>query len=138
MNSPAVNTKLLPVLAGMVWSAVGLVLAAVAVYWLAITRASWILPLAAGLVVGLLVYRLGFLRLVRRNKARLYARAEGREKVCIFAFQSWRSYVIVVVMMALGYYLRHLPISRVYLVPVYLAIGAGLFLASLHYYSGAQ
>ena len=138
MNSPAVNRKVLRLLAGVVWTAVGLALCAMAVYWLAITPGNWIVPLITGIIVGTLVYYFGFLRLVQVNKARIYMQAPGKNKVCLFAFPSWRSYVIVVVMVALGYILRHLAVSRLYLVPIYLAIGIGLFLASLHYYSAAQ
>ncbi len=138
MNSPAVNRKVLLILAGVVWSVVGLALSIVAVYWLEVTEGNWIIPLMMGVVAGLIVYRFGFLRIVRPNKARIDAMASDKDKVCIFAFQSWRSYIIIVVMVALGYALRHLPISRIYLVPVYLAIGVGLFLGSLHYYSDAQ
>jgi hypothetical protein len=43
--------------------------------------------------------------------------------------------VIIIVMMVLGYTLRHLPIPRVYLAPIYLGIGLGLFLSSLKYYA---
>jgi hypothetical protein len=125
-------------LAGLVWTAVGLVLCSMAVYWLVTSDAGWLLPLAAGLILGTLVYYLGFRRLVKKNKARIYAQAPGKSKICLFAFQSWKSYVTIAVMMALGYTLRHLPVARVSLVPVYLAIGVGLFLASLHYYSSGQ
>jgi len=138
VNSPAVDRKALRFLAGIVWSTVGLALCAVAVYWLVTAPGNWIAPLLIGLIVGLLVYRFGFLRLARENKARISAQAPGKDKVCLFAFQNWRSYVIIVVMVALGYTLRHLAISRLYLAPIYLAIGLGLFLASLHYYSGAE
>jgi hypothetical protein len=138
MNSPAVDRKVLRLLAGVVWTGVGLALCAIAVYWLATTRGNWIVSLALGIIVGTLVYYFGFLRLAQKNKTRIYLQAPGKDKVCLFAFQSWRSYIIIVVMMALGYFLRHLAVSRLYLVPIYLAIGVGLFLASLHYYSAAQ
>jgi len=138
MKAPAVHRRTLRFLAGIVWCVVGLALSAVAVYWLVTAPGNRIAPLLIGLIVGQLVYRFGFLRLARENKARISAQALGKDKVCLFAFQNWRSYVIIVVMMALGYTLRHLPISRLYLAPIYLAIGLGLFLASLHYYSGAE
>ena len=137
MDTPAVNRRTLRILAGIVWTMVGLALSAVAVYWLIVTKGNWIVPLIIGLIAGSIVYRWGFLRLVQQNLSRIESQADGRDKVCIFAFQSWRSYIIIVVMMTLGYVLRHLSISRLYLVPVYLTIGTGLFLASLHYYSNS-
>jgi hypothetical protein len=133
-----VNRKVLLLLAGLVWTVVGLALCAMAVYWLAITRGNWIVPLTSGMIAGTLAYYFGFLRLVQENKDRIYMQAPGKNMICLFAFQSWRSYVIIVVMVALGYFLRHLSVSRLYLVPIYLTIGLGLFLASLHYYSAAK
>lgn len=137
MNSPMVNRKVLLLLAGVVWTGVGFALSAVAVYWLSITPGNWIFPFFTGIIVGILVYYYGFLRLVKKNTARIYTQAPGKNKVCLFAFQSWSSYVIIIVMMALGYTLRHFVVSRLYLVPIYLSIGLGLILASLHYYSAA-
>ena len=116
---------------------VGLALCSMAVYWLFTVPGNWIIALLTGLIAGLIVYYFGFLKLVRKNRTRIREQAPGDRKVCLFAFQSWRSYIIIIIMMALGFTLRHLPISRMYLVPVYLAIGIGLFLASLHYYSKA-
>jgi hypothetical protein len=138
MKSPEVNRKTLLLLAGVVWTGVGLALCALAIYWLSVTPGNWILPLFTGIIVGMLVYYFGFLRLVKKNTDRIYTQAPGKNKVCLFAFQSWSSYVIIIVMMAVGYILRHFVVSRLYLVPIYLAIGLGLFLASFHYYSAAK
>jgi len=135
MKSPAVDRKVVRLLAGMVWTAVGLALCAVSVYWLTNTDGNWIVPLVIGIIVGIAVYYFGFSRLVIKNRTRIEKQSPGKDKICLFAFQSWRNYIIVVVMMAMGYTLRHLGISRNYLVPVYMAIGVGLFLSSLLYYS---
>jgi hypothetical protein len=137
MNSPAVSRKVLRLTAGVVWTAVGLALCVAAAHWLVVTHSHWIVPLSMGVIVGAFIYRFGFLRLVNKNKARISEQAPGSNKVCLFAFQSWRSYGIIIIMMGMGYGLRHLSISRIYLVPIYMAIGIGLFLASLHYYAGA-
>ena len=121
-------------LAGVVWSAVGIVLIGMAGHWalLGVGRAA--IPLAIGILGGAAIYRFGFSKLADINLARIYSQAPGKDKVCVFAFQNTRSYIIVVIMVALGYTLRHLPVQRIYLVPIYLAIGLGLFLASLRYY----
>jgi len=122
-------------MAGIVWSIVGLALCAAAVYWLVVTDGQRVIPSILGIVIGVIVYRFGFSRLAKRNKQRIYEQAPGKEKVCLFAFQNWRSYIIIVFMMLLGYTLRHLPISKLYIAPIYLAIGLGLFLSSLTYYT---
>jgi hypothetical protein len=137
MNLTMVDRKALLLLGGIIWTAVGLALCAAAVYWLATTGGDRILPLAAGMIAGTFVYYFGFLRLVKKNMIRINELAPGKNKVCLFAFQSWRSYTTIIIMMAMGYFLRHLAVSRLYLVPIYLAIGIGLFLASLHYYFAA-
>ena len=57
------------------------------------------------------------------------------EKICIFAFQRWTSYPLVLLMISLGVILRlYSPIPKPYLAILYLGIGSGLFLASLRYY----
>lgn len=90
--------------------------------------------LALGVVGGIVIYRYGFATLVDRNLSRIYEQAPGKDKVCVFAFQNTRSYIVIMVMMAMGYGLRHLPVPRIYLAPVYLAIGLALFLASVGYH----
>ena len=134
MNAPAAKREILVLLAGLVWSAVGIVLIGMAGYWALLDTDQAAIPLAIGILVGAAVYHFGFSRLAGINLDRIYAQAPGKDKVCVFAFQNTRSYIIVVIMMALGYTLRHLPVQRTYLVPIYLAIGLGLFLASLRYY----
>jgi hypothetical protein len=135
MNSPAVDRKVLRILAGLVWSAVGLGLCLAAARWLTADPRHAALPSLLGIGVGFLVYRFGFARLARRNRQRIYAQSPGKHKVCLFAFQNWRSYIIAVVMMVLGYTLRHLPVSKMSIAPIYLAIGLGLLLSSLIYYA---
>lgn len=135
MRSPEAKRSTLILVAGLVWTIVGLGLIGVAAGWLWRSGVSVWLPGLAGVVAGLIAYRFGFLRLVRANLDRLQEQSPGKERVCIFAFQNWRSYIIIVVMMLLGYTLRHLPVPKVYLAPVYLTIGLGLFLSSWHYYT---
>ena len=135
MNSPSVSRSVLRILAGIVWSTVGLGLCAAAVYWLTTTPGNRLLPTIVGVIAGVIVYYFGFRKLVIKNKARIYEQAQGKDKVCLFAFQSWKSYLIIVVMVILGYVVRHLPVSRLYIAPIYLTIGIGLLLASLHYYT---
>ncbi len=121
-------------MAGILWSAVGLILMAVSIKWSMSAPGEIIYFIIPGLLAGILVYRFGFLKLVITNLERIFSQAPGKEKVCIFAFQDTRSYIIMMIMMLMGYTLRHVPISKVFLVPIYLTVGLGLFLSSLHYY----
>lgn len=134
MNPPAAPRKTLVLLAGILWSVVGLVLAGVAVRWLSVVHRNVVLAVAVAIAGGLVVHRFGFSRLAATNLTRIYGQAPGKDKVCVFAFQNTRSYIIIALMMLLGYTLRHLPIPKFYLAPIYGAIGLGLFLSSLRYY----
>ncbi|MBN1211117.1 MAG: hypothetical protein JXA92_00940 [candidate division Zixibacteria bacterium] len=135
MKTPAADRKVLILLAGLVWSLVGLGLMTAAAYWLAAESRGIAVALGVSIIAGVLIYRLGFSKLALKNIVRIMQQAPGKDKVCLFAFQDTRSYFIVVIMMAMGYTLRHLPLPRIYLVPVYLSLGLGLLLASLRYYS---
>jgi hypothetical protein len=84
-----------------------------------------------GAGVGILVYRLGFSTIARKNIRRI---AQQPERVCFFAFQAWRSYVLILVMIMLGLVLRHSHLSRLLLAMIYLIIGTGLVLSSSLYY----
>ena len=119
-------------LAGLMWSGVGLMLCGLAYRWLIDLHSLLALWAGlAGLAASIVVYRFGFLHLAQKNIYRLHA---FLEKVSIFAFMSSKSYLLVVFMMALGATLRSSPIPKVYLSVVYTTIGAALFLSSLHYY----
>jgi hypothetical protein len=134
MQAPSARRSILILIAGLVWSAVGLGLMVAAARWLLMSDEYAWAALFLGLVGGWLIYSLGFAGLVRKNLERIRQLAPQKDHICAFAFQHWRSYIVVVIMIMLGYTLRHLPVARVYIAPVYLAIGLGLSLASLHYY----
>jgi len=134
MKAPAAHRKVLVSIAGAVWLVVGAVLMIVAIRWTAPFHGYRLLCLAAGAIAGIMVFKYGFGRLAAANIERIFAQAPGKDKVCLFAFQNVRSYVIIIIMVGLGYTLRHLPISKLYLVPVYFAIGEGMALSSLSYY----
>ena len=135
MRAPSAKRSTLFLTAGLIWTAVGFGLIAAAVYWL-VNAEEYTLPAtAASLLAGWCIYRFGFLRLVRENIARVQQLAPEKDRICVFAFQAWRGYLIVPVMIVMGYTLRHLPIGKIFLVPVYLGIGLGLLLASIHYYA---
>ena len=135
MQVPDAKRTTLVFIAGGLWSAVGL--------WLMITAMRWMTPPpeyypflwpVLGMVAGLVIYRYGFSRLVAVNISRIFSQAPGKEKVCVFSFQNTKSYFVIMIMIGLGYILRHLPIAKYYISPIYIAIGLGLLLSSLIYY----
>jgi hypothetical protein len=129
---PAVSRHWLWLIAGLLWSGVGITLCIMACYWL--SDMAWpmnVLGVAAGFGSGVAIYRYGFSRIARKNIRRIFGQPE---KVCFFAFQAWRSYLLVAVMVLLGYTLRHSQIHRLILAVIYSGIGTGLSLSSSLYY----
>lgn len=85
--------------------------------------------IAAGISIGLGTQHF-FRRMALRNIERIRALPE---KACLFAFQSWTSYPLVVIMMTLGIGLKYSALPRAMLAGLYLAIGMGLFMGGLVY-----
>ena len=130
---PAVPKHWLIAIAGLVWAAAGIMLARLAWSWL---RAMPSLQagglLAAGMVLAAILHRFMLRRLARRNMARIGSYAD---KGCLFAFQAWRSYFMIILMIAMGSFLRHTAIPRVYLALLYTAMGGALLIASMGYFT---
>jgi hypothetical protein len=135
MKAPAADRKVLVLVAGAVWSIVGIALVIAAVGWTVPVLADYhLLWLGAGVIGGYIIHRFGFSRLVTVNIQRIFSQSPGKDKVCVFSFQNTKSYIMIIVMILMGYTLRHLPIPRLYLSPVYSAVGIALLLSSLMYY----
>jgi hypothetical protein len=129
---PSVDKKLLLILSGAIWFGVGIMLCSLAAGWLAKTNGSNALLLGlTGITLSLCIYSLGFLKLVKKNSARILA---YKDKICIFAFQPWKSYLIVVIMIGMGMALRHSPLPKIYLAIIYIGFGLAMILSSIHYF----
>ena len=129
---PSVRRRWLVFAAGVVWLGVGIGLTAVACFWL--SRSTWPWSLVIGsisLVLGLLVYFFGFSRIVRKNLARI---GDKPEVVCLFAFQGWRSYFLILTMMLMGYTIRHLPVPKYIDAIIYFTMGSAMICGSSLYF----
>jgi hypothetical protein len=131
---PAVSRQTLVYSAAVVWGGVGLFLSLRAFFWFAHSNLHiwWMVLLA--LALGLIKGRLIFSRLAARNLARIKEMSPEKEKVCFFAFQATRSWVLILGMITLGILLRLSPLPRELLAVIYLAIGSGLIYASTVYW----
>jgi len=130
--SLSVSRHWLFALAGLMWTAVGVMLLWRAFGWLAAMERTWAFSLGfLGIVMGVTAYYFGFSNTVEKNIRRLCLLPE---KVCIFAFNSWKGYLIIGVMVMLGITLRRSPLPRQYLAILYTTMGGSLFLASFHFY----
>ncbi len=132
---PAVQKIWLHLLAGVMWLCVGIMLCALAARWLKMVLLyQLILILLAGLALAAVIYFFGFSKMALKNIRRI--EAYMHERVCLFAFQKWSSYPLIAFMVSLGIYLRiYSPIPKPLLAILYIGLGGGLFLSSLHYYS---
>lgn len=130
--NPAVPKHWLLLVAGLMWSGVGILLITLALTWMAkgFSIVAVLLGLL-GIVISVIANRFMFTRLALKNINRILA---SNDKACLFSFQAWTGYVIIAVMMTLGITLRNSAIPKVYLAAVYIAIGGALLLASFNYY----
>jgi hypothetical protein len=132
---PATRKIWLHLTAGVIWSGVGIMLTVFAVSWFELVH-SWtvLLLIAAGLLLAAGIYFFGFSKLAASNVRRI--KAIPKERVCLFAFQKWSSYPLVLVMVAMGIYLRrYSSIPKPDLAILYLGLGASLFASSFKYYA---
>lgn len=119
-------------IAGVVWTAVGMLLVGYTVVWLApVALMLEVEFAAAGLVVSWIFFQFVFAGIVRKNIARIDA---GPERASAWAFQNWRSYLVTIFMVGLGITLRHSSLPKPWLAVVYEGIGVALLLTSLMYH----
>lgn len=129
---PSVPKSVLMLIAGTTWIGTAILLNYLAYSWLRVeTPVNALWALVMGCACALLIHHFGFLRIVDRNLSRIHAMDDGRR--CIFAFMSWKSYLLVMIMILTGIFLRHSPVPKLYLAVLYVAIGTALFLSSVRY-----
>ena len=128
---PAVDKRILILLAGFMWVGVGTMLLFISYSWLNAYQGNDSFVFAGiGIAVALVIHHFGFLKIVDNNLRRILP-MEGKK--CIFSFVTWKSYLIVAVMVTMGVFLRHSPIPKPYLSILYTGIGLSLILSSLRY-----
>jgi hypothetical protein len=128
---PAVAKSVLLFLAGFVWLCMGSMLVILAYFWLVHTPDRTYIPfLGGGFILGLIVHHFGFLKIVDKNIARIRPMTDKR---CLFSFITWKSYLIILVMVVMGSFLRHSSIPKHFLAILYSGIGLALILSSIRY-----
>ena len=130
---PGVNNKILIAISTIMWSAVGIMLNYFAVCWFnLLSNFEIIIVIVSGIFLGFIIAIKGFRKIARKN---IYRIKNLPEKACIFAFQSWESYLLIIVMLSMGIFLRKTDyVPRLLLAPVYIGLGLALFGSSLEYY----
>jgi hypothetical protein len=128
---PGVPKAVLLLIAGMLWIGVGLMLNLMSYSWLKNEIFNKALVSAIiGFVAALIIHHFGFLRVVDKNLNRILP-MQGKR--CVFSFISGKSYILITVMILVGYLLRHSLLPKLYLAALYSAIGTALILSSIRY-----
>ena len=125
------DKRVLLFLAGFMWIGVGSMLLVLSYSWLnAYHIPGSFLFGTIGVAAALVIHHFGFLKIVDKNLGRILP-MEGKR--CVFSFLTWKSYIMVALMVALGVLLRHSPIPKPYLSMLYTGIGLALILSSIRY-----
>ena len=130
---PKVNKNILVFISGLLWTGVGLFLIRLAFRWFAeLSTNEIIFAIIAGIILGSTIAYFGFIGLANKNIDRIN---QYQGKVCVWAFQKWTTYFLIIFMMSLGIFMRNTPyIPKFLLSPMYIGIGFALFVASFRYY----
>lgn len=134
MKTPSADRKTLFLIAGFLWAIVGLTLFGMSVFWLISISSLTMFVMIPGVFGALVIHRFGLSKVAEKNIARINNLSPNKEQICLFAFQNVRGYSVVLIMIVLGYVLRHLPISRLYIAPIYTTMGLALILSSQRYF----
>ena len=128
---PGVPKTTLLLMAGTMWIGIGIMLDFMSYSWLKNEEPDkTLLPAVVGFACALIIHHFGFLRIVDRNLGRILP-MEGKR--CVFSFIPWKSYILIVIMILFGLFLRLTPIPKLYLAVLYIGIGTALILSSFRY-----
>jgi len=128
---PGVDKRALILLAALVWIGVGAMFLVLSFSWLSALPVSGSALFAGmGVMAALVIHHFGFLKVVDKNLGRILP-MEGKR--CLFSFMTWKSYVMVALMAAMGTVLRSSPLPKSVLSAIYIGIGLSLILSSVRY-----
>jgi len=128
-----VHKNILILVAGLMWTGVGILLNYFAKRWFHLFSQNEIMyAIIGGIVLGILIAYFGFGPLAQRNIDRI---VKYPERVSVFKFQRRNMYFVVVFMISLGIFMRKTAlIPKNLLAPMYIGIGLALFAASFKYH----
>jgi hypothetical protein len=130
--TPLVDKKILILLAALMWCGVGVMLIRYSVSWLSsCSSGEQFFFYSVGFLAAMPIHHFGFLKIADKNLNRLLPLTE---KKSLFSFMTWRSYIIVLIMISVGITLRHSSMPKRYLSILYNGIGLALFLSGIRYF----
>lgn len=126
---PAINKRYLMFVAALVWFFAGGMLFYKGISFM-IENPSFIeIKLAISIVIGLLFFAIMFSKIVAKHITRILN--IKHEKPCLFSFFSWKSYLMMGLMISIGILLRTFKVVPMeYLSCFYVAMGTPLLISS--------
>jgi len=131
--TPRVSKHFLLLIAAMVWTFAGGMLLFRGFTLNETLPAHWMVELPAGILAGLLFFRMLFSRISTKHVIRI--QNLPIEQPCLFSFFNIRSYLMMFSMITLGVMLRKSGfVSAEYLSLMYITMGIPLLLSSFRFY----
>ena len=124
---PGVSRNVHLFLAGTLWTTIGIFLMTRGVVWLAGAGKLWLV--APAMLLGSLKSLIMLDKTARKSVDRIRCFADG---TCLGAIYSYKTWMLVMMMMGAGIALRHSSMPSFLLGLLYTTIGWGLFLSSRH------
>lgn len=130
--NPAVPRHYLFAIAGVLWTIAGVLLCVRGEIWLEVLPLETEFALET-ISIGLAVagYFFFFMNVVQKNIDRI---ERLPERACLFAFTAWHGYIMIILMIIIGFTLRNSALPMYYLSIPYTAMGGTLLIGSLRFY----
>jgi hypothetical protein len=130
--NPAVPRHYLFAIAGVLWTVAGVLLCVRGEVWLEVFPLGTEFAMEA-ISIGFAVagYFFLFVKVVQKNIVRI---EQLPERACLFAFTAWYGYIMIALMIMIGFTLRNSALPMYYLSIPYTAMGGTLLIGSLRFY----
>jgi hypothetical protein len=131
--NPAVPRHYLFAIAGVLWMIAGVLLCVRGEVWLEVFPLGTEFAMETiSLGFAVVGYFFLFVKVVQKNIDRI---ERLPERSCLFAFTAWYGYIMIALMIMIGFTLRNSALPMYYLSIPYTAMGGTLLIGSLKYYS---
>ena len=119
---------------GIVWLSVGIFLFYRRLGWvIEFPLSQFLIIIGIGFLIGILKNKYMITKFAKDNIIRI--NNYENDRLCFWAFQKWTSYLMIILMIGLGIFLRlYSGVPKYILSPIYMGIGLALFLFSFHYF----
>ncbi len=130
---PSVPKYWLYAVAGLLWTFAGAMLffKSETIWLCCIKYNNAVIILGEGVFTAFCINHFIFHKIVNKNLKRIL---KYQNKVCLFAFISWKSYFLILTMIFSGYLLKSSSFPKQYLFFLYICMGAVLIISSFRYY----